>query len=102
MRFGEYVAQRRKQLGLSQKELASRILKEDGAPISPQYLNDIEHGRRNPPGEDLLRQFSSELEISHEYLNFLAGDLPADLRGLEREPEVVEAAFKAFRRKLEG
>ena len=42
MSFGEVVATARKAKGLSQKELAALITKEDGEPISPQYLNDLE------------------------------------------------------------
>ena len=48
--FGGAVASARKALGLSQKELASRVLKEGGTSITPQYLNDIEHDRRSPTG----------------------------------------------------
>jgi len=40
--------------GMTQKELAAKIMrKEEGReeekPITPQYLNDIEHDRRTPP-----------------------------------------------------
>ena len=42
MTFGTLVAQTRKSMGLSQKQLASKSKKENGEPISPQYLNDIE------------------------------------------------------------
>ena len=58
MTFGETIARARKDLGVSQRELAMRIVKEDGAPISPQYLNDIERDRRNPPGDHLLEQLA--------------------------------------------
>ena len=43
MTFGRAIATARKEKGLSQKDLAALILKEDGTAISPQYLNDIEH-----------------------------------------------------------
>ena len=49
--FGRIIAEARKGLGISQKDLAAKTRKEDGTPISPQYLNDIEHDRRDPPGE---------------------------------------------------
>ncbi|MBS0325433.1 MAG: hypothetical protein JSS46_02670 [Proteobacteria bacterium] len=40
--FGRYIADARKKLQMSQKELASQILREeDDEPISPQYLNDV-------------------------------------------------------------
>ncbi|MCB1783974.1 MAG: helix-turn-helix transcriptional regulator [Alphaproteobacteria bacterium] len=46
--FGGLISETRKGKGISQKELAAKILKEDGEAIAPQYLNDIEHGRRTP------------------------------------------------------
>ena len=104
MSFGQTIAEARKKVGISQKELATRIKKEDGAPISAQYLNDIEHGRRNPPPEFLLRRFAEELKISYEYLFFIAGQYPADIRKetAAHKPEDVEAAFKAFRKALKN
>ena len=47
--FGTIISEARRAAGLSQKELAAKVKKEDGQPISAQYLNDIEHDRRNPP-----------------------------------------------------
>jgi transcriptional regulator with XRE-family HTH domain len=102
MSFGRVIAQARKKSGLSQKELATHITKEDGISISPQYLNDIEHDRRNPPSEYMLKQIATELSLSLEYLLFLAGQLPEDIRKLDSQPGEVEAAFKAFRRQLRG
>jgi transcriptional regulator with XRE-family HTH domain len=98
--FGQTLAQARKDAGLSQRELAARILKEDGAAISPQYLNDLERDRRNPPGRHLLAQFANVLELPADYLDFLAGQLPEDLRAGNYAPERVQAAFQAFRRSL--
>ncbi len=43
MTFGRTIADARKKANLSLRELADQIKKEDGSPISPQYLNDIEH-----------------------------------------------------------
>ncbi len=102
MTFGETIADYRKRAGLSQKDLTTRIRKEDGAPISPQYLNDLERDRRNPPSQHLLHQLAEALGISSEYLTFLAGELPEDLRRTSYEPARVEAAFRAFRRELKG
>lgn len=98
--FGQVIAGARKGAGLSQKDLAGRIVKEDGTPISPQYLNDLERDRRNPPAEHLLRQFAEHLRLAPEYLYFIAGQLPEDLRQGAYGPERVEAAFRAFRRTL--
>jgi transcriptional regulator with XRE-family HTH domain len=98
--FGQTLAQARRQAGLSQRELAARILKEDGEAISPQYLNDLERDRRNPPARHLLAQFAAHLNLPADYLDFLAGQLPEDLRDGSFAPDQVQAAFQAFRRSL--
>jgi len=98
--FGHYIAESRKTAGLSQKDLAERLRKEDGQSISAQYLNDIEHDRRNPPGKFILAQISSVLNISLDYLCFLSGVLPDDIKRQNYQPEDVENAFKAFRKAL--
>jgi transcriptional regulator with XRE-family HTH domain len=100
--FGQVLAEARRRAGLSQRELAARIRKEDGEPISPQYLNDLERDRRNPPARHLLKQFALALDLPEEYLDFLAGQLPEDLRVGGYAPEQVQAAFHAFRRTLRG
>ena len=100
MTVGKAIARARKGLGISQKELAGRIRKEDGSSISPQYLNDIERDRRNPPSPYLLDQFARELNLSHDYLHFLARQLPEDIVSGDYEPDQVESAFKAFRKAL--
>lgn len=102
MTFGQIISEARKKLGFSQKELAARIKKEDGEQISPQYLNDIERDRRNPPSEFLISQFARELKLSKEYLLAAAGSLPDDLKEKvsDASPEVVEKAFQVFRRQI--
>jgi transcriptional regulator with XRE-family HTH domain len=100
--FGQVLAGARRKLGLSQRELAARILKEDGEPISPQYLNDLERDRRNPPASHFIKQFATQLELPEEYLDFVAGQLPEDLKSGSYAPDQVQAAFHAFRRTLRG
>lgn len=100
--FGQILIDARRKARLSQRELASRILKEDGEPISPQYLNDLERDRRNPPNRHLLKQFAATLHLPEEYLDFVAGQLPEDLRNASYAPDQVQAAFHAFRRTLRG
>lgn len=100
MTFGQKIAEARKKVNLSQKELASHIKKEDGQPISPQYLNDIERDRRNPPPTYLIDQFATVLSIPKEVLYYLTGELPADLKSVQADEEKVVAAYRAFRRAL--
>jgi transcriptional regulator with XRE-family HTH domain len=100
MTFGSQIAEARKALGMSQKDLAAKITKEDGEAISPQYLNDIEHDRRNPPSEDMIYQFAKELKLEPEVLFYLAGKLPQDLTKASAEHEKIVAAYQAFRKAL--
>jgi len=97
--FGTVVSKKRREKLISQKELAASIKKEDGSAISPQYLNDIERDRRNPPPEYIIKQLAQKLELSEDLLFFLAGKLPENLRD-DYSEEQVEAAMKAFRKKL--
>lgn len=100
--FGQLIANERKKRGLSQKELASMITKEDGYPISAQYLNDIERDRRNPPGDFLLNEFARVLELDEEVLYYLADGIPADIRKQSDDPKIITEAFCAFRRTIRG
>lgn len=104
MSFGRIIADARKAVGISQKALAEMIKKDDGTSISPQYLNDIEHDRRNPPAESLLEQFAEKLSLPLEYLHYHAGKLPDDVinENPTPPPDQVKAAFRAFRRTMQN
>ena len=58
--FGEFITHRRKELGLTQKEVAARIKQDDGKALSVQYLNDIE--RTNGAGRHPITSSSSSPE----------------------------------------
>lgn len=99
MTFGQAITNARKAKQISQKQLASMIIKDDGKPISPQYLNDIERDRRNPPGDYLINQFAKILEMPEEYLFFIVHEIPPKYRqSTPANPAVVQEAFEAFAR----
>lgn len=101
--FGVLLSEARKTKGMSQKELAAKVKKEDGQAISPQYLNDIEHDRRNPPSEFLIGQMAELLGCDKDTLCLAAGTISSDLMKIAAtQPEKVEKAFKAFRRTVKG
>lgn len=101
--FGQILTDARKEHRLSQKELAASLKKEDGEAISPQYLNDIEHDRRNPPSEFILTQIAEILKIDLDVLSYYAGRLPSDAQNAKNvNDERVIAAYQAFRRALKG
>jgi transcriptional regulator with XRE-family HTH domain len=100
--FGKRIAEARKQAGMSLKELSQRIKKEDGQAISPQYLNDIEHDRRQPDSAHLIEQFATELKIPAELLYYGAGKLSEDALRHPGDEKKIVAAYQAFRKALKG
>ena len=98
--LGQTIADARKELKLSQKELAAKIKREDeDASITPQYLNDIEHDRRVPTSF-LIGQFAAILKTDADYLHFLAERVPDDLRRLTVDQKQFASSMVAFRRSL--
>jgi transcriptional regulator with XRE-family HTH domain len=96
--FGSYIATIRKQKGISQKDLANMIAREEGnGTISPQYLNDIERDRRRPGSDHIIKQFAKALGVEEDYLYYLAGTLPSD-RDLKITPDKVKSLYRAFRK----
>ena len=103
--FGEEIRKARIAKGLSLREVAESITKDtepgrEPEQISLQYLNDMEHGRRNPPSDKVIGQLAKKLDLKKDYLVFLAGRLPSDVRDARVSPEKVEKAFAAFRKDL--
>lgn len=100
--FGSTISAARKKKGLNQKVLAEKILKEeDGRPISPQYLNDIEHDRRSP-SSDVIRQLAQLLDLNPDYLHLIVGKWPDDLPVNDLSQREVSNLMVAFRRKIDG
>ena len=95
--FGNIVSSFRKKKNLSQKELAQKIMREDGDPISPQYLNDIEHDRRSPSSDHIIKQFSKALGVKADYLHYLNGRFPEPERKRKLTSLEFERAIIAFR-----
>ncbi|CAE6779018.1 helix-turn-helix domain-containing protein [Nitrospira defluvii] len=95
--FGLAISQARKDKGWALKDLASRVLREDGNAISPQYLNDIEHDRRSPSSDHMVKQFAEALGIDRDWLYYLAGRFPEDVRKKQLSENEVAEAMIAFR-----
>ena len=80
--IGERIRERRRELGLSQREAA-------GEGVSNSYVSRIEVGTRNPSVR-ALREIASKLGVSVEWLETgveptrFAGFEPAELRLLEQ------------------
>lgn len=97
--FGKVIAHGRKRKDINQKRLAELVTREDGQPISPQYLNDIEHDRRTPSTE-VIKRLAEVLDLDVDYLHYLAKRWPDDLADAALEPEQVRNLMVAFRMSL--
>lgn len=97
--FGTLISKTRKVQDINQKQLAELIKREDGEPISPQYLNDIEHDRRSPSSE-VITQIASVLSLNADYLHFLAKKWPEDLAAGAAKEEDIRNLMVAFRQTI--
>jgi transcriptional regulator with XRE-family HTH domain len=100
--LGSVIATARKKKGWSQKELAAKVLREDGEAISPQYLNDIERDRRSPAGDHMIAQFAGVLGLEADYLHYLNGRFPQLERSQRLTAEKFQEAMIAFRKTTRG
>jgi transcriptional regulator with XRE-family HTH domain len=98
--FGGAISEARKAKGWAY--LASRVLREDEEAISLQYLNDIEHDRRSPSSDRMVQQFADALGIDRDWLYYLAGRFPEDVRDKKLSEKQVAEAMVAFRGGLRG
>ena len=100
MSFGQTISDLRRSKGLNQRQLAAAVRKQDGDTISQQYLNDIENGRRSPPGEHLISQMAKALDADPAFLAYIAGQLPPELRDIVHDQDQLKRAIRAFRAAL--
>ena len=97
--LGTAVRQRRKALGLTQRELAARVRFEDGRSISATYLCLIEHDLYKPR-QHIITQFARVLGTNPDVLFYRVGRVPPDVCEFHATNEQLEAAFEAFRHVL--
>ncbi len=98
--LGQFIVERRKELGLAGREVVAEVRNAEGKPISIPYLVDLEHDRRKP-SDEVLEQLAKVLKVDSDVLYFLAGRVPADLTpGNINNAEELASAWKAFRREV--
>jgi transcriptional regulator with XRE-family HTH domain len=96
-RLGEVINQARRALKLTLRQLADQVTKDDGTPISPQYLNDIELHHRVPTAH-VLHDFARVLELDGDMLLATAGAADVVVREyVALHPEHTEAVIRLFR-----
>jgi transcriptional regulator with XRE-family HTH domain len=95
--FGELIARRRKELGLTQSELGARIKGRSGKPVSQKRITDIEHDRFGVPRAPVLKQLARALKLDVDVLYFWGRQIPPDIRAEGLSEEAIQEAWRAFR-----
>jgi transcriptional regulator with XRE-family HTH domain len=95
--FGELIARRRKELGLTQIELGARIKGRSGKPVSQKRITDIEHDRFGVPRAPVLKQLARALKLDVDVLYFWGRQIPPDVRAEGLSEEAIQEAWRAFR-----
>jgi len=72
--FGELLREKRRQAGISQRELAAQ------ASLDFSYISKLENDRIPPPAADTIVGICRLLKIEPEELLAASGKLPADVR----------------------
>jgi transcriptional regulator with XRE-family HTH domain len=97
LRLGEEINHARRARRLTLRQLADQVTKDDGTPISPQYLNDIELHHRVPTPH-VLRELARVLELDYDALLAAAGAADLVVREyLELHPQQAKAIIQLFR-----
>ena len=77
--LGQFIVERRKELGLAGREVVAEVRNSDGKPISIPFLVDLEHDR-SKPSDEVLEQLAKVLKVESDMLYFLAGSSQPTLR----------------------
>jgi len=93
---------KRKQLGLTQQQVAARIQTEEGRAITQSYLAEIEAGHHPQPRPHLIEEFARALSIDRYVLYLAARTVPPEVaEQLARLTiEEREAAWGVFMRAI--
>lgn len=100
--FGELIARRRRELGLTQAELGARIMGRSGAPVSQKRITDIEHDRFGVPRAPVLKQLARALKLDLDVLCLWGRVVPPDIRAEGFSEKAIKEAFRAFRAVIKG
>lgn len=83
-KFGLRVRDLRKQAGMSQRELSSKVK------VNFTYLSKIESGVMDPPSEEVIIKIAKILDTDKDELITLAGKVPSDVSNILRKKGVLQ------------
>ncbi|HEX5324758.1 MAG TPA: helix-turn-helix transcriptional regulator [Capsulimonadaceae bacterium] len=99
--FGQLIAQRRRELGLTQAELGQRIKGRRGGPVTQNRITDIEHDRFGAPRLPVLKQLARALQLDLDVLYLWSRRVPDNLQLEGLSEETIKQAWQAFRAVIE-
>jgi len=82
--LGQFIVERRKELGLAGREVVAEVRNSDGKPISIPFLVDLEHDRRKP-SDEVLEQLAKVLKVDSDMLYFFGGKVSSRPHGAEHQ-----------------
>jgi transcriptional regulator with XRE-family HTH domain len=85
-RFGKRVKERRKEVGVSLRQLAKLL------GLTPAYISRIENGHENPPKAEYISRIAQILELDESELFKL---VPTDMRYQRIPDEIMEGYRKS-------
>ncbi len=96
--FGTIIRARRKERGLTQKQVAAQVMVE-GRPTSQSNVADLERGFA-PPRPPLIEEFARVLELNRDLLYLAADIVPPEVAEELRRltPEEREMAWGVFKK----
>lgn len=92
--FGNEIARLRRGKEWTIREFAQKVIKEDGEPMSPSYLCDIEQGRRKPPALVVIQRMAKLLDGDFDKLMELAHRTPPDIKEIVQGNEEVRRMLR--------
>ena len=98
--FASMIRAQRKQLGLTQGQVAAQIRTEEGRAIGQTYLAEIERGHHPHPRPHLIEQFAQALKTDRDVLYLAARQVPPEVADELRRLTLEEraAAWQVFKR----
>ncbi len=89
--FGRKIKDARKQVSMSQRELADAIRLDYG------YLSKIERGKVAPPSENVILRVCEVLDLDRDEVLFLARKAPSDLEEIITEGPYIPGILRRAR-----
>lgn len=97
MTLGQSLRQLRQGKGLVLRGVAGAVVKENGKPISPQYLHDLETDKRQPT-DRTLHLIAKVLGADLDHLRALVGRAPEPVAAFcAKHPDRARAVGDLFR-----